>query len=365
MQFLDFTGEYKIINNNLFKFKFGGSVETPDVPTFVLPPIYDISFNKILTYNNIGLEIIRDFLNSILFPKSQSIIELKYLQSNVSSNSHLKQNEENDIVDNACIAKIKYIEKDRRTFKEKEILIYFEMMSDYQVHKFSNKFLNDSKENTERNNVKEKWVIILYVDRLNKTINEDSDKYFTTKKYKLNEDNLDKDLNHIPIIEIYLNDLYSKLNEPISIFENEEIQDIGKEWIKFFAIELWAYSIKKPYYCIPSNIQFKGKYIKKAIEALSDIFDVISLRINVEKHHQKEIYEDTQRRMNQSYKNGLNYANLKILDIYFEQYTHGEKLEKIILVEKISPSLLKERYGESQNVQNFLQLLSSNNLIMK
>ena len=87
MDFLNFTGEYEIIKNNLFKFKFIGNVETTDSPLLVLPPIYDISFAKIFIYNKIGLEIIKDFLNSLLFPKSQSIIELKYHKSGKSSYS--------------------------------------------------------------------------------------------------------------------------------------------------------------------------------------------------------------------------------------------------------------------------------------
>ena len=45
-------------------------------------------------------------------------------------------------------------------------------------------------------------------------------------------------------------------------------------------------------------------------------------------------------------------------------YLNGEELGKIMLASKISPSLLKERYGASQKVQSFYELLSSKNLII-
>ena len=111
MDFLNFTGEYEIIKNNLFKFKFNGNVETTDSPLLVLPPIYDISFTKIFIYNKMGLEIIKDFLNSLFFPKSQSIIELKYHKSGKSSYSDFNEIEDDIITEGLFIAKVKYIEK--------------------------------------------------------------------------------------------------------------------------------------------------------------------------------------------------------------------------------------------------------------
>ena len=375
MQFLDFTGEYEIIKNNLFKFKFKENVETTDSPLLVLPPMYDKTFTKIFIYNNMGLEIIKDFLNSLLFPKSQSIIELKYHKSGISSNSDFNEIEDNSITEGLCIAKVKYIEKDKKSIKEEEILICFLLFSDYLFYKPPNNFLKYNKDEREETKYKEEWAIILYVDRTKNTIKEKNDKSFMAKKYKLYEDYFNDDNNFVPIFEIYLNDLYSNLDKTISICENEEIQDTGKEWIKLFAMELWAKNFKNPYYCFPSNMQFRGKYIKNTIETLSDIDDNLALRINVEKDHQEKMFEDLKKDLEQAYINGmnegindrlndeLNEANLILLDKYFEEFINGEKLEPIILLKKISSTLLKEKYGASQNFQNFYELLASKNWI--
>ena len=205
MQFLDFTGEYEIIKNNLFKFKFKENVETTDSPLLVLPPMYDKTFTKIFIYNNMGLEIIKDFLNSLLFPKSQSIIELKYHKSGISSNSDFNGIEDNSITEGLCIAKVKYIEKDKKSIKKEEILICFLLFSDYLFYKPPNNFLKYNKDEREETKYKEKWAIILYVDRTKNTIKEKNEKSFMAKKYKLYEDYFNDDNNFVPIFEIYLN----------------------------------------------------------------------------------------------------------------------------------------------------------------
>ena len=309
MDFLNFTGEYEIIKNNLFKFKFIGNVETTDSPLLVLPPIYDISFTKIFIYNKIGLEIIKDFLNSLLFPKSQSIIELKYHKSGKSSYSDFNEIEDDIITEGLCIAKVKYIEKGNKSIKEKEILICFLFYSDYLFYKHSNNYLKYNKEEREESKYKEQWAIILYLDRTKNPIFE--------KKMNLS---LLKNINYMKIILMMILILYqySNLDKTISICENEEIQDTGKEWIKFFSMELWANNFKKPYYCFPSNMQFRGKYIKNAIETLSDNDDNLALRINVEKDYQEKKYEDLKKDFEQCYINGKKARlNEILLDKYF------------------------------------------------
>ena len=366
MQFLNYTGDYKKISSKVYRFDFDDNIETESPPLFIVPPIYDISFKKIFSFKKIGLESARDLLNSLFFPKSQSIIELKCVEKEILSNSHLKNDEGTRIVDNAFIAKIRYYEKDKEKtiVKEKEVLIDFEMESNYQIDKYTSKFFNYATGLRNQNDFLETWVIALCVNRSKKPRDEKSSKSYMTKKYKFNDKSCNKDLDYVKIYEVYLNDLYSKLNESISIFENEEIQEIGKEWIKLFTIELWANGENDLFYCIPSNLKFKGKYIERAIEILSDIHGESSLRINVEKHHQKEVEENLEKQFKQIYQDGFNDANLKLLDTYFQMHLNGEELGKIILAGKISSSLLKERYGASQNVQSFYELLSSKNLII-
>ena len=107
MQFLNYTGDYKKISSKVYRFDFDDNIETESPPLFIVPPIYDISFKKIFSFKKIGLESARDFLNSLFFPKSQSIIELKCIEKEILSNSHLKDDEGTLIVDNAFIAKIR------------------------------------------------------------------------------------------------------------------------------------------------------------------------------------------------------------------------------------------------------------------
>ena len=229
-----------------------------------------------------GLEILKDFLNSILFPKTQSIIELKYFQKEILSNSNLKQNKGTRIVDDVCVATIKYIEKNEikdekdnikqiEEEKLKEIIIDFEMESNYQIVNYTTKYFDYSTE--IQKNCKETWVIVLQVNRSTKYMKDKDCKSSITKKYNIND--MNKELNYIKIYEIYLNDLYSNLDQSISIFENEEIKENGKEWIKLFTIELWANTPDEARYCFPSNLKYKGKYINKAISKLSDILEEV------------------------------------------------------------------------------------------
>ena len=70
-------------------------------------------------------------MNSILFPKSKSIKELKFIEKEIPSNSHLKNDEGTLILDDVCIDKIKYLDEGKT--KVKDVLIDVEMESNYQV----------------------------------------------------------------------------------------------------------------------------------------------------------------------------------------------------------------------------------------
>lgn len=219
MEFLKFTGDFKKISNRQYNFYYDdGNIESISVPMFIVPPIYDVSFKKIFPANNIGLESAKEFFNSLLFPESQSITELKCIEKEITSNSNLKNDEGTLILDNAYIAKIKYFEKDKENkiiLKEKEVLIDFEMESRYQSEKYTSKFFNYATGLRNQNMFIETWVIAICVNRSKKPKNEKSSKSYMTKKYKLDGN---KNLDYVQIYEIYLNDLYSKLDQNISVF---------------------------------------------------------------------------------------------------------------------------------------------------
>ena len=133
-------------------------------------------------------------------------------------------------------------------------------------------------------------VIALCVNRSKNPREISSNKSHLIKKYYAND--LQKDLDYICIIEIYLSDYYNKIDKKISIFKGEEIEDRRKEWIKLFTIELWAEKVNESCYCLPANILFKGDKIMKAVEKLSDIFGSVEHKIKVEKKFQKETEEN-------------------------------------------------------------------------
>ena len=164
-------------------------------------------------------------------------------------------------------------------------------------------------------------------------------------------------------------------------------------------------------YMLPSNLSYEGQKISKAIDRLSDIQDLDKLRIETEikslkafeekykkiieeKYNQgylkgvidgyekgqsdgyqireKDGYEiglmdEYQKGILQRYQKGIlqRYQNVQlyILDFYFENFKNGRSLENIEMIGKISYNLIKERYGLSLVVQNFISELLSRDLL--
>ena len=166
-----------------------------------------------------------------------------------------------------------------------------------------------------------------------------------------------------------LNYLFSKINEPISIFNNEKIGHCGKEWIKLFCIELWATGVSEQGYCLPSNLEFKGSCIKQAIDILADIFGEVGHKIKVDNFYKEEEKKRHLDEINASYQNGRKEGikegikegrmegNLELLDNFFKRFKDKEVLQNIFLLEKVSSSLLIERYGNTQIVKKFIKKL--------
>ena len=212
MQFLDYTGYNKLFNSKLYTFEFKGKMDNIEIqsqPLFIVPPIYDVSFKKVFASTKTGLTLLLDFLNSILFPKSKSIKELNFIEKEIPSNSHLKNDEGTLILDDVCIAKIQYLDEGKT--KVKDVLIDVEMESNYQVDKYTGKFFNYATGIRNQNDFQETWVIALGVNRSKNPREISSNKSHMIKKYYAND--LNKDLDYIRIFEIYLNDYYSKIDE--------------------------------------------------------------------------------------------------------------------------------------------------------
>ena len=77
MSFLDYNGTFDIMEgSDYFIFNYYNIDSIESLPFFIVTPIYDITFKRVFFYNSDALEIVKDFLNHILFPKSLSICEL-------------------------------------------------------------------------------------------------------------------------------------------------------------------------------------------------------------------------------------------------------------------------------------------------
>ena len=111
--FLSYTGEWEEVNEEIFNFTYDGKIQINSDPIFIVPPIYDITFETIFSHDEEGMKSVKDFLNSILFPSSHSILDIQSFASNT----------------NAFIAKV----KDQKNKKEKEVKAVRESAEDINV----------------------------------------------------------------------------------------------------------------------------------------------------------------------------------------------------------------------------------------
>ena len=127
MQFLNYNGSCEKITPDYYKFDFKNGFESECKPVFIVPPIYDVSFKKVF-YNKVnGLKILKDFLNSLIFPETQAIVELKFIHKEILSNSHLKKNKGTRIVkegikEGRIEGNLELLDNFIKRFKDKEVL---------------------------------------------------------------------------------------------------------------------------------------------------------------------------------------------------------------------------------------------------
>ena len=212
----------------------------------------------------------------------------------LSKFKNFKHNKGSRIVDDAFIAKLKN--------RDKQIIIDLEMEKNFS-YSLTEKFYDYGNGLRRANEFMETWVIALCMDKSKKPITDKSSQSYIIQKDRKTD--IKKTLDYLHIFEIYLNDLYKNLDKDITIFEDEVIKEEGKEWIKLLTITLWTKYYKSDIcYILPSNITFNGKYIKKAIEKLSNINDLHKLKIETEIRIQKENEEDNNRIIEEKYEEG-------------------------------------------------------------
>ena len=380
MEFLYYTGIHDKIEEFKYKFEFKANKIGIDTTCFIPSPVYDVPFKKMFFYNKDGKEIAQDFLNSILYPESNSIEKLDFLPKEILSNSHIISNKGTRIVDNAYLAKIK--EYDSSTKKEyyKEVIIDIEMEKKKITDSMTEKFFNYGTGLRNRNDFKETWVIALFLD---KTRNPGYDK--GSNSYVIKVQNYDKTLlkkNYIKIYEIYLNNLFSQLFPksaiidetikfaPKSAINGETINIYGMEWVKLLCLSLWCqpYAKNDIFFCLPNNIKFKGTKIINAFDCLKDISEYERSMILIEVLSEKNDYEEGYTEGEKiGYENGISQGYkiclIKFLDTFYENFKANKPIENIEILGKIPYNFLIQRYGQTNDLMNFANLLNEKGLL--
>ena len=354
MSFLEYIGTFELSQgNDLCLFNFLNEISKLSKPFYLVPPIYDISFKKVFFNDQIGLQLLLDFLNSILFPESNSIKEIQFIQKEILSDSHLKSNKGTRIVDNACVAILELIEKGEKIYKE--IIIDIEMENKKIGNVVTQQCFDYGTCLRNENDFTETWVIALCIEEPKNPVSDKSAKSFVAKKQENN--NITQKMDFVKIYEIYLNSVYYKLNEAKSIINGESIQNKGKEWIKLFSLPLWCSSVGDNInYCIPSDIKFKGKEIRAAIDILGDIQDIEKNRIKIKERSEKQ-------KEKEKYDEGFSDCTLRILDSFYEKFHNGKSIENIELIGKVPEYIFNERYGKYGDSGKFAEILEEKKLL--
>ena len=107
MSFLDYAGDYEEIDDSeKYAFTFKGNISRKFKPYLIVSPVFDVPFKKIFFCNDDGIGILKDFLNSILYPESNSIESLITLPKENLSVSSVKKNKCSLIVDIINLTKV-------------------------------------------------------------------------------------------------------------------------------------------------------------------------------------------------------------------------------------------------------------------
>ena len=406
--FLNYTGAYKKLEDGQFEFIFKeGKKIMP--PTFIFPPVYDNPYKILFSYDESGSELIQDCLNKIIYPESQSIIEvLSFANKEIPGVSDILFGKGAKRVDNAFFVKIKDGED------TKNILIDVEMVKKFN-HSLTEKYYDYANALRMANNFPETWVISFCIDDSKRPFSDKGSNTDITKKYNVGEP---ETLNYVKIYEIYLNNLFKNIEGNISVFKNEIIKSEGKEWIKLLTITLWSENYgSNEAYPIPSELSFVGEKIGKAIDKINiiNIDNTIRVKISGDIRQENKIKEENEKKLknqynegyqngeengyqmgeaagyimgeeagyhmgeeagyergqaegyqkgaNETYQNSILTLKLSFLDQFYNNYTKGKSLENIEIIGKIDSQLLNDRFGALPFGTNFIGELYSRNLV--
>ena len=266
MFFLDYTGVYTRSGERyIFKMK-NNKKKSSKFYTVLSNPTYDNSFKNMFTTEK---SVLKSFLNSVLFPRTQIIEKIEFSKTNFSGKKLVnnRYGYGTKSIDVGCKLYLKKNNtlniKDNRLMCDVEMQIGFSSKIEQRFLDYANKIRVDS-------NFKDTWVVSFIL----KESLDDGNNYVKLKKIDSDGVVQTKDFQSIKLIEVNLNYCNSLLknDEDIEIIDGEILDISGKEWIKMLCMPLWCKTVRnnENLYILPKlNKQFiKCIYLRKAMEKI-------------------------------------------------------------------------------------------------
>lgn len=291
MSFLQYSGKFDKFNedyeDSYYFYMNDGNYLKDNTYIEVTSPVIDNTFQKIFGENE---TITKSLLNSLLYPKNERINKIDFLPTNRPGKISDKYSYGSIRTDVLCKCYLKEDNEDKETV----LIIDLEMQ------------INFNKENTKKfiyylKRLYSKYIdtkiIVLalvfrnvpnpYLNKGTKTYLEEKDIY---SKFEVNNHDDEFSIYQIDISYCYTLLLNNK--EKIWIVE-KEINDKGKEWLKFLNLPNWCGSYKKNYYVLPPLKKnfYKTKEVIEAFKILKDedkiqydmyLYDLEKIRKNKE-----------------------------------------------------------------------------------
>ncbi len=287
MSFLKYTGKvYRKANLYFYEMKNNKNPFKTSCMTKVGNPIIDNLFKYVFLEDK---EILKNFLNSILFTGEEEILELVYIPNEYPSFSGEKYGKNSIRIDVGVKCKIgkKFKNKKLISTEDYTIIIDLEMQIGLKEED-TKRFIEYATTLYSKNNVKEVWVVALTFSSIKKS------QYHTNKttKTSLYKKSVPKSAeiktyNDITIIQIDLNYCYQLLENKknIWIINPKNILGIsGEEWIKYLTIPLWCYC-EDGFYLLP-DISAKGFFKEECVR--DSLLKLSEFNNEVFQNYQKE-----------------------------------------------------------------------------
>lgn len=351
LSFLDYTGAYtKSGDRYTFKMK-NNKKKTSKFFTLLSNPTYDNSFKNMFCEEK---SILKSFLNSVLFPKSNLIEKIEFSKT-CFAGKDLVNNRYGYGTKNIDVGCKLFLKKNNKLkIKDNIIICDVEMQIGFS-NKIEQRFIDYANRIRVDSHYSDTWVVSFI---LKESLDDDN---FKIELKKINSDGAvqTKEFQAIKLIEIslnYCNELL-KNDEDIEIIEGEILDNPGKEWIKMLCIPLWCETDRNndSLFILPDlkKTYFECKYLRKAMEKIvykRELFDLSDVDEHYDKMERKEYAK-------------MEKENIKLKDenAYLKKYIKEILGKKKNEEEEIQDDDDEEEKEKDQKVSNDIEQEDDNN----